>query len=192
MTSTEVDRLIAALARDQRIPAGRIERAEILARLARAKFSDETHKAEDWARFGYDVVGQPHPSRPGETVARETQLTSAEAHTVKRVVEKRWQPGTTTAEYVRDLQAAAGHADANLHVGERPPQGQATERYLAGSTTPLDARGLVVRKVAVEAGRYMLVIYNADKSCLISGYTEPLSGAEKLIKSWTRSRRIAG
>jgi hypothetical protein len=152
--------------------------------MARANFRLAPEPAWQWQLSGYRVVGKPHPTKSGETIEELTPLTSAEAHVVKRIGEGRCPEGTSTGEYLADLHAAAGHGDAEVHVGLD------IGRAMAGTLTPITAPALVLGKTKKSAGKSVVVLYDADGSCLLSGYVEDEPAAHKFFKDWIQHRQL--
>ena len=159
------------------------ERAGIISCICAAPFSRTIRTAGEWSRIGTDLVGEPHPSNPGTLITVHTRLTSLEAHTAKRVKDGRWQEGTTPAEFLNDLRAAAGHPAARLHVGVE------SDRPKAATLTHMGAKGLACSKVVLDLIQTVFVVYDAKHRFIISGYSEPEPIALRLFARW-RNRRI--
>jgi hypothetical protein len=170
------------------------DRALVVRRVADAPFSAESHSAATWSAMGTDVVGAPHPSRPDEVIGPDTRLSACEAHVAKRIIDERWEAGTTTAEYVSDLHRAADHADARLHVGEKPPPDAATTRRfqrVAATLTRMGPTGPALTKAVKKPDHALFVVYDADKSALVTGYSEPEYVVHNLVKRWNNRRVVA-
>lgn len=185
------DRIVQRLIQNEDAAPLPGERTAVLLRIATAPFSNLRKSAAEWSAIGTDVVGAPHPSRAGETITPSTLLDACEVHVAKRVQEERWLPDTSPEDYVSDLHVAAGHPTARLSVGEKPPRNESgrTQR-VAATFTQAAAPGLWFRKVNRVAGQTMFVVYDADRSWLVSGYTVPDATVHTLVKQWKRRRAI--
>lgn len=151
---------------------------ELLSHIESEKFSDEARTVEEWQKVGYSAVGLPHPSRPGDVLAADTLLTSAEWHTVKHVGNGEWPAGTTTTEYLADVVASVAHETAVLHVGRDQ------QRKRSGICT--DATAL--KKAAPPPNSLMLTIYDPERRRILTGF--PLSAKKALekVNRWTNHR----
>ena len=156
---------------------------QIANHMAGAIFDSRSYTALEWQRIGTQVIGEPHPSTAGLTIEATTVLTSAQAHVVKRIKEGEWQPGTTPDEYVTDLKASAA-ARVRVKVGGRP---QRNENALSSTTSPLNAVTGIKRAV-VKNGLHVLVVCNAVKSRIVSGYCVPEPEVANRHSSWTAPR----
>lgn len=169
-----------------------VERTTVIGRMATAPFVPDAHTAAEWSRIGTDVVGEPHPSSPGVAISSSTLLTSCEAHVAKRVKDGRWQAGTTPFDYLDDLHAGAGHPEARLQVGRRRPKdlGRSEGRLVSATFTLLAAPGLLTKRVVRLPGHTLFVVYDAERSCISTGYSEPDSVVHTLVRTWDNQRMV--
>jgi hypothetical protein len=154
-----VDELITAVAEGQRVPVagdGDLVRDH----LAHAPFWPGKKTATEWGRLGYSVEGQPHPSRPNETIGASTILSSLEFHVAKRILQGQWREGTTPARYLDDCHAAA--AKAFVVRAGRTSEGNraATQtRTIPATSWP---------RLCVQAGFNVLVVYDVRKRVIVT------------------------
>lgn len=182
--SHPADQIISRLASIPPPKATPGERSTIVARMSSAPFSSERHTAEKWAEIGTNIIGEPHPAGTGP-IQPTTVLTSLEAHIAKRIKDDLWAPGTSPADYLSDLHAAAGHAEAHLYVGQNE------RSHPAGATTTrLSARGLPTLRIKAKVSDCVFVVYDAAKSAVVTGYIVPEVVAFQRMKKWARSRLI--
>jgi hypothetical protein len=123
-------------------------------------------------------------------ISEGTLLTCAEAHICKRIRQGEWAPDTTTTEYVFELQMAASHVTATLYLGLDPSPSSMVARRMAGTSTRADLDDLGLAKIRNPVGLCVLVVYSADESCLVSGYTVTLKDADRFVARWKRRRQL--
>jgi hypothetical protein len=176
---TTVDELIAALARGERKPEpsdGQTVRAHIAA----APFNRESRQEQAWSRIGESVVGCPHPSTPGASIASTTYLTSLEYHVAKRIRGGQWKSATTPLQYEADCQHAAAIATI-VKAGVRGVPLAATQTRVTASDFPM---------VNVVPGQVLLVVYDTVKARIATAYY--LHEAEapiQVYKQWVQKPR---
>lgn len=165
--STSPLRIIKELASGSRSPT-QAEYESLISAIVQAPFSRETKLAEDWSRQDYPIIGEPYPGRPGVVISPEMALTSLVAHTAKRIVDGGWRAGTTPEQYLADLRQAAGHATARLRVGYDAARGRSY--WKMGTATDIQACTASLVMVNAAPGKSILVVYNAERNHLQSGY----------------------
>lgn len=174
-----VDELIKAVAEGTRkaMPGdGDLVKAHI----ARASFNREVRREEAWARLGYSVAGAPHPTRAGETITGTTSLSSLEFHTAKRVLDGQWRLQTTPDAYEADCQRAAQTAYL-VKAGVRRVPLAATQARVTATEFP---------NVLLKAGQVMLVVYDTEKSRIVTSYYLPEASASlQVYKNWIQRPR---
>lgn len=168
------------------------EKAQLLSHIADAPFPDERRALSVWNRTGPKLEGSAHPSRPGETLAAETELTSAEWHAVKHTAYGEWPTGTTTQEYLSDIRAAILEPGATLHVGTAtvPMPGCRTSRLSsrAGVRTRLDGASSAVARVCRKPGHALLAVYDVARRKICSGYRLANDEAIASLQKWANHR----
>lgn len=150
MKEDDVNRLIRELARIRR-EATEDEKRKIVERLATAEFAGR------YARVDPELRGENYLGRLAGD--REDSLF---AHLLRRVrKDRQWAEGTTEAQYVADLRAAARHPDARIFLYER--RGGVFAAILAPNTVPAERRGALGRP-------FVFVAYSADWGKITTGY----------------------
>jgi hypothetical protein len=118
------------------------------------------------APFSQDVIRVPRRDR-GYAYAGQTLGSRADSltyHLTKRVViEQQWTPGTTAADYVRDLQQAVQRPGARLAVYAYGPDYRAATLTTTSAVVPSSRFG-------PRPEAYLLVVYSAARGALVTGY----------------------
>jgi hypothetical protein len=152
MNQDPVDRLIQELVHLRRQPAP-AEITSILERIATAPFTTDIRRVPQRDR-GY--------SYQGHTLGMRAD--SLTYHLTKRVViEEQWAHGTTAAQYLADLRAAVRAPSARLCLYAHGPETVAVTVAPINEVLPRGRRGSKPQSL-------VLVIYNASRSALITGY----------------------
>ena len=151
------NRLIRSLARTGNPPTSE-QVGQILNRIGTAQFS-RTRVSVDPALVGVIFQGR-------RLAAIEPSL---RAHAAKRVLDDRmWAPGTTAADYLTDLRAAAASANAQIHIfADMLPGGRA--RSVVAVRAPTAAAVPAARR-GPRAQAETVVFYEAERGTIVSGY----------------------
>lgn len=177
-----VDELIVEVANGRRLAAtgdGNIVREHI----ARAPFSRACRTAIQWGGHGYSVVGEPHPSKPNEKIEDQTYLTSLEFHTAKRVLQGQWKSGTTPSVYESDCQTAA--AAAHIVRAGRTQDGD------RAATQTRQTSALFSPNLNIQTGHCVLVVYDAHKRVIVSGYNIAEATAPTTVyRKWLKPPKV--
>lgn len=145
-----VDELIFDLIQRRR-DANRDEVEQIRARLNTAPFSTQVVRAARQHR-GLEYAGR----------RVEDRTDSGYLHLVRRVlVDRQWVHGTTMQQYLEDLQQLAIDPFTRLMVYDR---GQGVVAAAFGPNR------IPASRLGAMAQPYLLVIYSADRSSIITGY----------------------
>lgn len=188
VSSSKVDAKLQRLIDDPTEALTARERALAVEHIARAAFSAESRPVVEWSKGFADVRGEPHPTKAGEVLEDSTLLTSAEWHTVKRVVQGHWTTGTTTSEYLADIAAAVRSPGAVLDVGKETIR-------VSGATRPASRAGVrvgrlrgVKKAVALPVDSVMVTMYDVARKKLVTCFPKPLRDAEKDVQRWANHR----
>lgn len=174
-----VDQLIADVATGMRNAAPG-DGATVRAHIAQAPFNREVRREDAWSRLGVSVAGAPHPSRKGEFIAGSTSLSSLEFHTAKRVLDGQWKPQTTPDAYEADCKRAAQTAYL-VKAGVRIVPLAATQARVTATEFP---------NVLLKAGQVLLVVYDTEKSRIVTSYYLPEASASlQVYKNWIQRPR---
>ncbi len=147
-----VDRLIRELVQSGR-PAAQDELDLILERISVAALDTRLGRAPGYLR------GQVYR---GRTVQARDETSFV--HLVKRVRhDRQWTEGTTEADYLADLRAAARQPDARLLIYARHDEHHAAVIAPTALVVPRDRRGARVLP-------NLLVVYSAERSAIRTGY----------------------
>lgn len=145
--STADDIILDLITANRQATSG--EAAVIIAHVGQAPFATYLSRVPNRIRVGLAQYGIVCPVR----------ASNVEWHLLERIhLDQQWPPGTTTAEYVRDLQRAVAHPESELW----------TYRYFgrpyAGFFGPSHIQGLPGSEP------YLFVAYSPTFSTLTTGY----------------------
>lgn len=167
-------------------------RKRIMAHIASAPFNKDRRTLREWQRIGPNYAGLPHPSVPGQVLDLTTDIGSADWHVTKHTGKGEWAPGTTTQEYLVDIQASVRHASSILDVGGQTIRypGTSTTRYAprAGVRTDMAQAAAVVKKAIIRPGWHMLTVYGVDTHVVTTAYQLESSKAMTTVSSWSNHR----
>lgn len=174
-----VDELIKAVAEGSRMAAPG-DGALVRAHVAQSPFNREMRREEAWSRLGFSVAGSPHPSRRTEMITSTTILSSLEFHTAKRILDGQWKPETTPDTYEADCQRAA-RAAYLVKAGVRSVALAATQARVSATDFP---------NLQVGPGQVLLVVYDTEKSRIVTGYYLPEAVTSlQVYKHWIQRPR---
>lgn len=176
----QMDQILACLASDPAQCLNPENRSRLLDHIGQAAFSPRVQTLAEWAPNSSAFNGWVHPSVPTRTVNSTTKLNALEWHTLKRIQRGEWPPGTTSAEYLADVQVAA-RAAADLHVGCH----EGCE--VSGAYSPLQQLPASARVVR-QSGRVLLALYNSARGFLKTGYTVDAAKVVSKMCKWTNYR----
>lgn len=185
---------IKALLDDANVPFSAARRSVIVRKMRSAPFSEDSFPLRKWARMSLPAyLGKPHPSMPSTPVDASTDLTSLEWHTLKHTADGGWAVGTTPAQYLQDIRVAVDLA-TNVDVvrtSKTYPNSQATSSAdQAATRTPTTAANgkQTFSKATVDPTRTIIVIYDARRGCVCTGYSTTASEAEQTLARWKPRR----
>lgn len=179
MNLVSPDELIREIAHGRRKVAPG-DGALVRGHIASAPFNRESRREEQWALIGDTVVGCPHPTEQGVTIASRTSLTSLERHLAKRIRDGQWRTTTTPSEYEADCQRAAAQATV-VKAGVRLVALAATQTHAKAGDFPL---------MNHRAGQVVLVVYDTEKRRITTSYYLPEAEAPiQVYKYWVQSPR---
>jgi hypothetical protein len=193
MPRSEADELIRRWVDEANSDPTPEERARVLQHIADAPFEATRLTAAEWSARRDDgeldapinVIGEPHPET-GVAIGPDTVLDSLAWHVAKRVRGGHWRAATTPAQYRDDLRRATLHAQAALHVGRRGHLKAAVlmEQHAYGLNTRAEVRRDRYRRLI---DGLILVVYDAEKGCLVTGYTGARFQLLGAVKKWQGS-----
>jgi len=174
------DQLIRALAlREKKASPG--DRETILETISSAKFNPKTRTLGEWEAYAPRYWGFAHPSDSRVTLAEGTQLSSLDYHALKHRNDGSFQKDTTPEEYLVHLHNAARHPSASIKVGVDGHGKHCAVIQLQTFPPSSDLPKLIPAREFK-----LLVVYNEDIGCIVSGYRYLDATSPDLFKPWKR------
>lgn len=162
------------------------DRKTVVAQIVGAPFPATLRPLSEWDRLTPTrFVGDPHPTKPGETLTLTTELSSLEWHVLKHRADGSVAPTTTPASYLAIIRAAVANVTATLDVGkDRTPGYPASRAATRTSSFHLKIEPDVINK----PNHCFLVVYNQAQSKILTGYLLPSADAERRLSKWDKRR----
>ncbi len=184
------DKIMQDLIDQSRVGVTATERALILGHIATARFCGDPKPLKDHAISATELIGRPHPSQPNETLTEDTLLTNADYHAVKHTFDGNWPEGTSTTEYVADINAAVLHRGALLDVGREILRAGRGGRPASRAVTRTDAHVLPAAKLHPKLGFCVLVVYDPARRGLVTCFVQSNARAETKLKLYLNRQSL--